>query len=74
MALLGPNTLGFVNPGQRIALMPMQSGEPLTDGSVGVVSQSGNMAVQVMNMARSFDVDSACWPAPATRSASPSPT
>ena len=56
MALLGPNTLGFVNPGQRIALMPMQPGEPLTDGSVGVVSQSGNMAVQVMNMARSFDV------------------
>jgi acyl-CoA synthetase (NDP forming) len=56
MALLGPNTLGFVNPGQRIALMPMQPGEPLSDGSVGVVSQSGNMAVQMMNMARSFDV------------------
>jgi acetate---CoA ligase (ADP-forming) len=56
MVLLGPNTLGFVNPAQRTALMPMQPGEPLSNGSVGVVSQSGNMAVQIMNMARSFDV------------------
>jgi acetate---CoA ligase (ADP-forming) len=56
MAVLGPNTLGFANPARRIVLMPMQPGDELTPGAVGVVSQSGNMAVQVMNLARSFDV------------------
>jgi len=56
MAILGPNTLGFANPAQRVVLMPMQAGEELTAGAIGVVSQSGNMAVQVMNMARAFDV------------------
>ena len=56
MAVLGPNTLGFANPARRVVLMPMQPGDELTAGAIGVVSQSGNMAVQVMNMARSFDV------------------
>jgi acetate---CoA ligase (ADP-forming) len=56
MAVLGPNTLGFANPARRVVLMPMQPGDELTPGAIGVVSQSGNMAVQVMNMARSFDV------------------
>jgi acetate---CoA ligase (ADP-forming) len=56
MILLGPNTLGFVNPAERLALMPMQPGDPLSAGAIGVVSQSGNMAVQLMNLARSFDV------------------
>jgi acetate---CoA ligase (ADP-forming) len=56
MVLLGPNTLGFVNPTRRIALMPMHGGDPPASGGIGVVSQSGAMAVQVMNMARSFDV------------------
>jgi acetate---CoA ligase (ADP-forming) len=56
MAILGPNTLGFANPAERVVLMPMQAGEELTAGAIGVVSQSGNMAVQVMNLARSFDV------------------
>jgi len=56
MVLLGPNTLGFVNPAKRVALMPMQAGDPLIPGAIGVVSQSGNMAVQIMNLARSFDV------------------
>jgi acetate---CoA ligase (ADP-forming) len=56
MAVLGPNTLGFANPARRIVLMPMQPGDELTAGAIGVVSQSGNMAVQVMNLARSFDV------------------
>jgi acetate---CoA ligase (ADP-forming) len=56
MAVLGPNTLGFANPARRVVLMPMQPGDELTAGQIGVVSQSGNMAVQVMNMARSFDV------------------
>jgi acetate---CoA ligase (ADP-forming) len=56
MAVLGPNTLGFANPARRVVLMPMQPGDDLEPGSIGVVSQSGNMAVQVMNLARSFDV------------------
>jgi acyl-CoA synthetase (NDP forming) len=56
MAVLGPNTLGFANPARRVVLMPMQPGDDLEAGAIGVVSQSGNMAVQVMNMARSFDV------------------
>lgn len=56
MAVLGPNTLGFANPARRVVLMPMQPGDELEPGAIGVVSQSGNMAVQVMNMARSFDV------------------
>jgi acyl-CoA synthetase (NDP forming) len=56
MAVLGPNTLGFANPARRVVLMPMQPGDELTAGAIGVVSQSGNMAVQVMNLARSFDV------------------
>lgn len=56
MILLGPNTLGFVNPAGQLALMPMQPGDPLSAGAIGVVSQSGNMAVQLMNLARSFDI------------------
>lgn len=56
MAILGPNTLGFANPARRTVLMPMQPGDDLTAGAIGVVSQSGNMAVQIMNLARSFDV------------------
>jgi acyl-CoA synthetase (NDP forming) len=56
VAVLGPNTLGFANPARRTVLMPMQAGDELTAGTIGVVSQSGNLAVQVMNMARSFDV------------------
>jgi acetate---CoA ligase (ADP-forming) len=56
MAILGPNTLGFADPARRVVLMPMQPGDELEPGAIGVVSQSGNMAVQVMNMARSFDV------------------
>src|ERR1700733_15301650 len=56
MAVLGPNTLGFANPARRVVLMPMQPGDELEAGAIGVVSQSGNMAVQGMKMARSFDV------------------
>lgn len=56
MAVLGPNTLGFADPARRVVLMPMQPGDELEAGAIGVVSQSGNMAVQVMNLARSFDV------------------
>lgn len=56
MVVLGPNALGFVNTGGRVALKPFQPGEELRSGSIAVVSQSGNITVQIMNMARAFDV------------------
>lgn len=56
MVVLGPNALGYVNTAARVALKPFQPGEELRGGSIAVVSQSGNVTVQVMNMARSFDV------------------
>jgi acyl-CoA synthetase (NDP forming) len=56
MVVLGPNALGFVNVIDRIALKPFPPGEPLRPGSIGVVSQSGNVSVQLINMARSFDI------------------
>ena len=56
MVVLGPNALGFVNVIDRIALKPFPPGEPLPPGSIGVVSQSGNITVQLINMARSFGI------------------
>jgi acetate---CoA ligase (ADP-forming) len=56
IAVLGPNALGYVNTAGRIALKPFPPGEELRAGSIAVVSQSGNVTVQLMNMARSFDV------------------
>lgn len=54
--VLGPNALGYVNTAGKIALKPFPPGEELRPGSIAVVSQSGNVTVQLMNMARSFDV------------------
>ncbi len=56
MVVLGPNALGYVNTAAKVALKPFQAGESLRPGSIAIVSQSGNVNVQVMNMARSFDV------------------
>lgn len=56
MVVLGPNALGYVNTAARVALKPFQPGEELRPGRIAVVSQSGNVTVQIMNMARSFDV------------------
>ena len=56
MVVLGPNALGFVNVIDRIALKPFPPGDPLRPGSIGAVSQSGNITVQLINMARSFDI------------------
>jgi acetate---CoA ligase (ADP-forming) len=56
MVVLGPNALGFVNVNDKIALKPFPPGEPLRPGSIAVVSQSGNITVQLINMARSFDI------------------
>lgn len=56
MVVLGPNSLGYVNTGAKVALKPFPPGEELRGGPIAVVSQSGNVTVQLMNMARSFDV------------------
>lgn len=56
MVVLGPNSLGYVSAQARIALKPFQRGEALLPGPIGVVSQSGNITVALINMARSFDV------------------
>jgi acyl-CoA synthetase (NDP forming) len=56
MVVLGPNSLGYVNTGAKVALKPFQPGEELRGGHIAVVSQSGNVTVQLMNMARSFDI------------------
>jgi acyl-CoA synthetase (NDP forming) len=56
VVVLGPNALGYVNLPDRVALKPVQAGEALLEGSIGIVSQSGNVTVQLMNMSRSFHV------------------
>lgn len=56
ITVLGPNALGYVNTDAKVALKPFPPGEPLRSGSIAVVSQSGNVTVQLLNMARSFDI------------------
>jgi acetate---CoA ligase (ADP-forming) len=56
MVVLGPNALGYVNAPRRIALKPFQRGEKLLAGAIGVVSQSGNITVAIINLARSFHI------------------
>jgi len=56
MVVLGPNALGYVNAPGKVALKPFQRGEELVAGSIGVVSQSGNITVAVINLARSFHI------------------
>jgi acyl-CoA synthetase (NDP forming) len=56
VVVLGPNALGYVNLPAKVALKPVQPGEELLKGSIGIVSQSGNVTVQIMNMSRSFHV------------------
>ncbi len=56
IVVLGPNALGFVNVGQQVALKPFPPGPALRRGNVALVSQSGNVTVQLLNLARSFDI------------------
>jgi acyl-CoA synthetase (NDP forming) len=41
--LLGPNCLGVLDSGQRLELVP----NPLPAGSIGLISQSGNLALEL---------------------------
>ncbi|MEP7203797.1 MAG: acetate--CoA ligase family protein, partial [Ilumatobacteraceae bacterium] len=44
---LGPNCYGFVNTFDRVALWPDEHGMKVLDRGVGIVSQSGNVAVNL---------------------------
>ncbi len=44
---LGPNCYGFVNTFDRVALWPDEHGMGMHDRGVGIVSQSGNVAVNL---------------------------
>jgi acetate---CoA ligase (ADP-forming) len=47
LPFLGPNCYGFVNTFDRVALWPDEHGMRPTDRGVGIVSQSGNVAVNL---------------------------
>ncbi|WP_433249404.1 acetate--CoA ligase family protein [Actinomadura nitritigenes] len=49
LTLLGPNTLGFINPHARAAPFGLPITEPLRPGGVGVVLQSGALASAVLD-------------------------
>lgn len=45
--LLGPNSLGVLDSGQQLELVP----NPLPPGSIGFISQSGNLALELGRLA-----------------------
>ena len=47
MPLIGPNCYGFVNAVDRVALWPDQHGCLPTDGGAAIVTQSGNMGLNL---------------------------
>jgi len=53
MRLLGPNCMGFINPGHRLCLCSSVSMDVdgLLEGEVGLISQSGALMVSVVNRA-----------------------
>lgn len=51
LVLLGPNSLGFINFTERRPLTSLQPQLPVIDGHVGLVSQSGAMANELMEIA-----------------------
>ncbi len=53
MRLIGPNCLGFISPYARLALnsSPAMEVSPLTEGSIGLVSQSGALMATLYNRA-----------------------
>lgn len=53
--ILGPNCLGFLNPHQNLNLS-FASNEGVKKGNIALVSQSGAMAVAVMDWAQEFEI------------------
>ena len=54
MRLIGPNCLGFINPGLRLALTSSVAlaVEPMPAGSIGLVSQSGSLMAALISHAQ----------------------
>ena len=54
MRLIGPNCLGFINPGLRLALTSSVAlaAEPMPVGSIGLVSQSGSLMAALISHAQ----------------------
>lgn len=51
--LVGPNSVGIINPGKKIKLGPIGGDDPsrcFTSGKVGVISRSGGMTAEVSYM------------------------
>jgi acyl-CoA synthetase (NDP forming) len=48
VVILGPNTLGYVNVGASVALMPGVHVRTLRRGAIGLVSQSGALAASIL--------------------------
>jgi acetate---CoA ligase (ADP-forming) len=53
IVLLGPNTLGFLNTGARVAPFALTVPLPLTAGPVGIALQSGALSSALLAFARS---------------------
>lgn len=56
MALVGPNTLGFVNYLEGAALWPEQQGGARVERGVGLIAQSGNITENLTMQRRSLPV------------------
>jgi acyl-CoA synthetase (NDP forming) len=53
IAILGPNTLGFLNTGAKVAPFALTVPLPLTAGPVGIALQSGALSSALLAFARS---------------------
>ncbi len=56
MAIIGPNCHGFVNYLDGVALWPDEHGGERTDQGIALVSQSGNVAINLTMQQRGIDV------------------
>ena len=54
MRLIGPNCLGFINPGLRLALTSSVAlaVEPMPTGNIGLISQSGSLMASLISHAQ----------------------
>jgi acyl-CoA synthetase (NDP forming) len=56
MALIGPNCHGFLNYLDGVALWPDKHGGQRTEKGVAIISQSGNVAINLTMQQRSLDI------------------
>ncbi len=55
MALLGPNTLGFLNLPQKVSLFPTIWQQTMVEGPVAIVSQSGALGAVILRYLEAYD-------------------